>query len=108
MILSDDKPIGQVGLLDRNDGNKNAELYIVIGEANFRGKGLGKEALKFIRDYAFNDLKLHRIQCHVHADNIRAVKLYEKFGFKHEGLLKENIFHNGKYTDELVMALLNH
>lgn len=73
MILDEEKPIGQVGLLDINQLDKNAELYIVIGEAEYRGKGIGKEAMKFIIDYGFSGLKLHRISLHVHAPNEPAI-----------------------------------
>jgi len=107
-IVSDgEKPIGQVGLLDINKDDKNACLYIVIGEKEYRGKGLSQEILRFICNYGFNDLGLHKIYLEVHADNIAGVKAYEKFGFVEEGFFKENVFANGKYRDEIRMALIN-
>ena len=59
-ILRQTKPIGQVGLTDINLQDNNAELYVVL-ERKFRGKGIGQQAIKYIIDYAFNNLKLHRI-----------------------------------------------
>lgn len=107
MILCDNERIGQVGLVDINKLDKNAHLYIVIGEKNFRGKGVGREAMDFIINYGFNKLKLHKILLEVHADNIPAVKLYESSGFQQEGRLIENVFSDGKYKDEIIMSLRN-
>jgi RimJ/RimL family protein N-acetyltransferase len=50
---------------------------------------------------------LHRIGLSVIADNTLAVHLYEKFGFKNEGLKKDAYFgEDGKYHDELMMSLI--
>jgi RimJ/RimL family protein N-acetyltransferase len=50
---------------------------------------------------------LHRLGLHVVADNKPAVHLYEKFGFKAEGVLKGSYFgEDGRYHDELAMGLI--
>ena len=108
-IVSDgEKPIGQVGLLDINPGDKHASLYIVIGEGEYRGKGLSQELLKYICEYGFEKLGLHKIWLEVHADNIAGVKAYEKFGFVQEGYFKDNVFYDGEYRDEIRMAIIKH
>ena len=96
-----------MGLLDINLLDKNACLYIVIGEKEYWRKGIGTQAIKFILDYGFNKLKLHKIWLDVHADNLPAIKLCQKFGFTEEGRFKDQIRHGSKYTDELRMAKFN-
>lgn len=103
-VTSGGKPIGQVGLLSINLDDNNAELYIVIGDPAYRGRGLGKELMRYILDYGFSKRKLHRIYLTVHAANVPAIRLYEACGFTREGRLRESVLRNGKYEDEILMS----
>ncbi len=105
-ILDKDISIGQVGLLSINTDDHNAELYALIGEADYRGKGLGSTIVQYITDYGFTQLKLHRIYLTVHAANLAAIRVYDKCGFKKEGVLRENVLRDGVYEDEVVMGLV--
>lgn len=107
LIELNGKPVGQVGLLDINPLDKNAGLYILIGEKKYWGKGIGSKAMEFILDYGFNKLNMHKIWLEVHARNKNAIKLYEKFGFVIEGVLKDNVLYEDGYDDEIRMAKLN-
>lgn len=107
LILDGDKPIGQIGLLDINLFDKNASLYILIGEKDYWHKGIGAEAMKFILNYGFEELGLHKIWLEVHAKNENAIKLYKKFGFIQEGYFKENVLYEDGYGDEIRMAKFN-
>lgn len=55
------------------------------------GKGYATEATKLIVDYAFNDLKLHRIEAGVMPHNIGSIRVLEKSGFHKEGIAKKNV-----------------
>ena len=103
-IYTDKRPIGFVGLSHIDKINKNAEIFIVIGEDDYRGKGIGRQAMIWILDYGFNKLKLHKISLAVFPENLAAVKLYKSLGFRQEGLLKDDAFFGGKYHDTLLMA----
>ena len=48
-----------------------------------------------------------RIEFSVRADNLRAMRLYEKFGFVREGVLRDAVFVDGRYHDTIAMALIN-
>jgi RimJ/RimL family protein N-acetyltransferase len=99
--------IGSVGLKNIDIVNQNAELTIVISDSGYRGKGYGQEALKLICDYGFTTLHLHKLYLTCVSHNIGAIKSYEKFGFIHEGLRKEQIFQNGQFYDEVLMGKIN-
>jgi UDP-4-amino-4,6-dideoxy-N-acetyl-beta-L-altrosamine N-acetyltransferase len=105
IIELDEKPIGQVGLTDIDLLDKNACVYIVIGEKDCRGKGIGTESVKFILKYGFEDLKLHKIWLDYHDDNIAGRKCYDKCGFIEEGRCREQILKGGKYVDEIIMGI---
>lgn len=57
----------------------------MIGDSKNQGKGIGTFAVKEILNHGFNNLNLNRIQLNVLNYNHRAIKLYEKCGFKLEG-----------------------
>ncbi len=82
-------------------------MFIVIGEDSYRGKRIGEIAMKWIIDYGFKELKLHKINLGVIKDNIPAVKLYQSLGFIIEGKMKDEVCYKGKYHDFLSMAIFD-
>jgi len=106
MIHADAKAIGQVGLLDINKEDENAVLYIVIGEKDYWGKGIGKAAIRFIHNHAKQKLNLHKINLYVHARNERALGLYKKMGYKIIGISHDNIKRDEKYEDEVLLEII--
>ncbi|MBG9773944.1 GNAT family protein [Brevibacillus laterosporus] len=99
-------PIGIVSLIQIDYKNRNAECIIDIGEKAYWGKGYGMEALKLLLDYAFLELNLHRVSLRVFSFNKKAIALYERMGFKHEGISREYIFRDGKWSDVFHMGIL--
>lgn len=83
-----------------------AELRIRIGDRQAWGQGLGTEATRLLLQYSFADLNLERIWLRVYASNQRAVHLYEKVGFQHEGRLRRAAYIHGVAEDVLLMGLL--
>lgn len=106
---SDERPavaIGNVSLMDTDDRNHHAELGIVIGEKEYWSRGYGADAIKTLLRFAFDELNYHRVFLRVFAANARAIRCYEKCGFHPEGRLREHIFRNGDWHDELIMGVL--
>jgi RimJ/RimL family protein N-acetyltransferase len=98
--------IGSCGFHEIDWRNRWGECGIVIGDKSYWDKGLGTEALRLLADLGFGKLNLNRIMLRVFDDNARAIRSYEKAGFKTEGRLRESDFHNGRYRDTLIMAIL--
>jgi diamine N-acetyltransferase len=86
--------------------NRSAELGIFIGDKSFRNHGYGSEAMQALVSYGFNTLNLHRICLRVFAFNLRAIHVYEKLGFIHEGRMRQAHYHEGEYHDVLWMSIL--
>jgi RimJ/RimL family protein N-acetyltransferase len=76
----DNSPVGDISLEDTDEFDGYPEIKIMVAEKC--GKGLGKEATKILLDYAFNKAGFNKISLSVYKDNIPAIKLYQKFGFK--------------------------
>ena len=105
-VRHDDVIIGVAGFDDIIDENQVATLFIGLGSKNKRGKGYGKETMKLLPEYGFYNLNLHRIQLNVLEFNERAIALYEKCGFKKEGILREFVLRDGKRYNLLLYGLL--
>jgi UDP-4-amino-4,6-dideoxy-N-acetyl-beta-L-altrosamine N-acetyltransferase len=99
--------IGNTGLHDINWLHRNAEMGIVIGEKQYWGKGYGSDAARVLLRFAFDEMNLHRVQLTVYEDNVRAIRAYEKCGFRQEGRLRDAIFRKGRYYDMLLMSILS-
>lgn len=99
-------PIGITSLITIDYKNRNAECIIDIGEKEYWGKGYGQEALRLLLNYAFLEMNLHRVSLRVFSFNEKAIKLYEKLGFKHEGLSRQALFREGAWHDIVHMGLL--
>ena len=67
----------------------HAELGIMIAREEARGKGYAAEALGLIMDYAFGELRLHRLYVRVAPDNLPSLKLFQGLGFVQEGRIRE-------------------
>ncbi len=106
-ITSGDMPVGSVYLRDIDMHHRKAEYGIFIGEDSARGHGIGTASCKLALKYAFEELGLNRVYLRALAGNEAAIRSYEKAGFVKEGLLREDVCINGKFTDIVWMAVLN-
>ncbi len=105
--LTSNKLIGNVGLMDINNINKTAEIGIFIGDKEFQNQGYGTEAIKLLLDYSFNLLNLNNILLKVYSFNHRALRCYEKCGFKIIGKRRKAQYFAGKYHDIIFMDILS-
>ena len=105
-VKENNKPIGSVYMQSIDHLHKNAEYGIFIGESSALGCGYGTDAAKLAVKYAFEELKLHKLYLRVISDNDRAVRSYEHAGFVVEGVMKDEIFVDGKFHDVTRMAII--
>jgi RimJ/RimL family protein N-acetyltransferase len=106
VLRKDDRVIGNTALHGIHSHNHHAGFGIMIGDKREWGRGYGTEAANLIIRHGFDTLNLHRIWLHVYDDNPRAIRSYEKVGFRREGVLREHSFREGRYGDVISMAIL--
>jgi RimJ/RimL family protein N-acetyltransferase len=99
--------IGQISLAGLRPKSRCATLGIALGR-EFLGRGYGSDAMRVIVDYGFRELGLHRIQLGVVPFNPAGIRAYQKAGFTEEGRLRESVLHDGRWYDEILMAILDH
>jgi RimJ/RimL family protein N-acetyltransferase len=105
MVLFEDRPVGCVAYLDHDAGQRRAELRKVIGDAEMRGRGLGREASELWVGYGLGALGLHKIYLNTLATHIGNIKINEEIGFRVEGILRNEVHVDGEHRDVLRMGL---
>ena len=98
--------IGNSGIHRVDPVNRSGEFGILIGEKSYWNQGFGREATQLTLQHGFDDLNLHRIFLRVYENNPRAIACYKAAGFIQEGVLREAIFKNGSYINEVEMGIL--
>ncbi len=106
VTLDDDKLIGTISLEKYDAINRTATLGIFIGDKEYRSQGYGTEAIRLILDYGFNYLNLNNIKLDLMSFNERALKCYQKCGFKEYGRRRKCKYINGQYYDMIEMDIL--
>ena len=81
--------IGNIELMDLTDSE--AELGIAITAAK-QDLGYGTEAIRAVTGYAFDELGMKRVFLKVYPDNARAIRVYEKCGFREYDRTEEDVF----------------
>jgi ribosomal-protein-alanine N-acetyltransferase len=98
--------IGNISLQQISAKNRSAEFAILIGKVSIYGNGIGFETSSLLFDYGFKTLKLHRIYCGTHSENIGMQKLALKLGMAQEGLRRNALFKNGQFADIVEYGIL--
>lgn len=98
-------PLGVCNLKNVNWIHRNADWGIYFAPREQGNAMLPVEASLLLLDWAFDCLNLHKVQAAVFPHNRRAKSLNKGLGFREEGVLKEHIFHEGRYTDLVLVAV---
>lgn len=105
-ILTNDNHlhIGNIAL-NRIDGtNRSAALTTMMGDRSYWDKGLEIEAIRLLIDYAFNDLKLHRLYAASSSPSFNSI--IKKLNWVQEGVDREAFLTNGVYEDYIRWSIL--
>lgn len=98
--------LGEAVLMDIDDDNKSCHFRIAIFNKKLCGQGIGYNATSEMLRVAFEELKLHRVELEVFDYNLRAKKMYEKVGFRVEGLKRDGILIENEYRGVYIMSIL--
>lgn len=108
ILNENDSLIGTIGFKELNIPSRSATLFVVIGNKTYWGHGYGTDAIITFVRFLFNQWNFHRISLDTWDENFRAIRAYEKVGFKIEGRQREARFVLGNYHDAILMGLLRH
>ncbi len=98
--------VGYGGLTSLDSKNQTGEIGLVIGNEKDRGQGYGSDALKVLSRIAFEEMNLHKLKAAILEYNTASVRCFEKCGFQLEGILREEVFREGKRHDVRLYGLV--
>jgi len=103
---TDGETIGVAGLHRIDPVARSGEFRILLGERDRWGRGIGTEVLQLLVAYGFDVLNLNKVWLGVNAGNESAARSYQKAGFTPEGVLRQEVYRNGRYYDVIRMSML--
>jgi RimJ/RimL family protein N-acetyltransferase len=104
--LADDRLIGDLSLDVIDWSGRDAFVGLGIGETEYWGKGYGTDAMNVLLRFAFLEINLKRVTLNVFEYNPRAIRSYEKAGFRHEGRERQVLKKHGRRWDMVFMGIL--
>lgn len=103
--LESNKIIGSCGYNILDFENAKTEIGYEINK-HYWGKGYAPEAISCLVKYAFNDLKLNRIEAKVEPENVNSIKVLKKLNFLFEGTMRKVEKSKGRFIDLNLYSLL--
>lgn len=99
--------MGCMDLFDLDARSRRAAVGMYIAP-EYRGGGVGQEAVRLLEEYAFQFLGLHQLYAIIAVDNPAATAIYEKAGYVASGRLQDWVFRAGQYADAVVWQKIKH
>jgi len=104
-LFSDAILCGAIRVKDIDHFDRKAKVGYFIG-SHFQGKGIVTSSVRAVLAYCFESLNLNRVELRCAAVNEQSMRVAERLGFTHEGLLRQDEFLNGVFVDQHVYSLL--
>ena len=104
--LAEGKLIGELNLDVIDWSGRDAFVGLGIGETEYWSKGYGTDVMNVLLRFAFTEINLRRVTLTVFEYNPRAIRSYEKAGFRHEGHLRNLLNREGRRWNEIYMGIL--
>jgi len=101
----DDRCIGHLGLYNIDYRVGKAEIGLAISKSHW-GNKIGGKIYSGLIKYAFDQLRLHRVETYNLVINKKVIKIKENLGFKLEGVLRDFQYRDGNYLDVMIMTIL--
>lgn len=103
-LQENEKAIGTIILSDIDQKNAIGHIHIKMSKDGGRGKGYGTDAVNTMVQYAFEELRLNCIYANILSYNEASIKLFERCGFKRDGVLRQRVFKKGRFVDMLAYS----
>jgi RimJ/RimL family protein N-acetyltransferase len=104
---SDDVHVGNIHLGPIDWVHRRAELAMLLGDQAAWGRGYMTESFELVIAHAFEKLNLHKLKAGTDAENIGAIRVFQKTGWTEEGRLRAETFRDGQFRDLILFARFN-
>jgi ribosomal-protein-serine acetyltransferase len=96
---------GAIRVKDVDHVDRKAKIGYFIGR-QFQGKGVVTSSVRAVLSHCFESLGLNRMELRCAAGNAPSMRVAERLGFTHEGVLRQGEFLNGVFVDLHLYSLL--
>lgn len=100
----DGRHIGNVKVGPIHEHHRRADIGILIGEPDCRGKGLGTEAISLLSDWAFAELGLEKLTAGAYETNIGSIRAFQRAGFHIEATRARHYVCGDEMVDAVLLA----
>lgn len=100
-----DRPVGRIKLKLNNMAVREWEIGWSLQHESW-GQGYTSEAARAVLGFAFDELKAHRVIAFCNANNLASARVMQKIGMQQDGCLREALWWNESWADELVYSIL--
>lgn len=104
-VFSGDILCGNIRVKDIDNHDQKAKIGYFIG-SEFQGKGIATASVRAVLAHCFTSLGINRVELRCAADNLPSIRVAERLGFTLEGVLRQDEFLNGVFTDLCIYGLL--
>jgi RimJ/RimL family protein N-acetyltransferase len=105
-IEADGRPIGMINYNRLDTENRCTDIDVVVGDAGYRDRGYGADAIRAFLGFLFDTVGLHRVWLGTVDHNTRARHVYEKLGFVQEGVMRRSDLVDGRWVDSVIYGIL--
>jgi len=107
--LENNELLGCCGFVYINWVHRHADLSLYIGwnDSYIDEEGYAEESCRLLLNYGFKELCLNKVWTEIYKFDVMKKKLYDRLGFKVDGILRQNYFYDGKFWDSYIMSILN-
>lgn len=106
-IMADGRHVGNTGVKMLYPEDGRAELFLFIGDAGDRRRGIGAVATRRLTELCFREFQIHKVYVTIFAYNKAALACYGSAGFAREAVWREHLYRNGRYHDVIVLSRIN-
>ena len=106
VIFFNEMAVGRIGLNHLNWENKTGAIGYWLSK-NAQGNGIIVQSSKWLINYGFHELGLHRIEIKAAVKNIKSQAIPVKLNFKKEGILRQAELVNGEFIDLVLYSILS-
>lgn len=104
-LIDGGTPVGTIDFMNFDPLNNRAELGLFIDQ-EFRGKGLGRQALELLTTYARDHIGLRQLYVYISLSNKVCLDLFEHYGYRHVGVLQSWVKRGTTYHDVALLQML--
>lgn len=105
-LKKSDLHIGNVYATNFDMLNRACKTHVLIGDKDYWNGGYATEAYKLLQEYLFEERGMNRLSALIIDTNIASLKMHKKCGYTEEGVLRQSVYKNGKFHDQIMVAIL--